>query len=149
VRLAVVVASLVALAWPAWAVSVDGPGVINFPNASIQPRQDQSAHGWLSPAISTLNTPSFCWELSPFTRSQPLFAYLRRVGTDRPVVSIDTRDNRVPPMPWTGSGGYSGCASISRADERAFLRRPGLYYLDVRTQTSRHAAVAHPRGPRL
>ena len=52
-------------------------------------------------------------------------------------------------MSWPGSGFYSGCAFILRADERAFLRQPGLYYLEVRTQTARHAAVARPRGPHL
>jgi hypothetical protein len=65
------------------------------------------------------------------------------------VATIDTRDNHIPTMPWPGSASYSGCDLISRADARAFLRRPSLYYLDVRTQTARHAAVAHPRGPHL
>jgi hypothetical protein len=148
-RPAVVLALAAALALPASAVSIDGPGVVNFPNAPILPRQDRTARGYLSPAISTLHTPSFCWELSLFTRSQPLFAYLRRAGTGRVVATIDTRDNHVPTMPWPGSGSYSGCVFILRADERAFLRQPGLYYLDVRTQTARHAAVAHPRGPHL
>ena len=148
-RPAVVLALAAALALPASAVSVDGPGVVNFPNAPILPKQDQTAHGYLSPAISTLHTPSFCWELTLFTRSQPSFAYLRRAGAGRVVATIDIRDNHVPTMPWPGGGSYSGCALISRADERAFLRRPGLYYLDVRTQAARHAAVAHPRGPHL
>jgi hypothetical protein len=138
-----------ALTLPASALGVDGPGVVNFPNVPILPAQDRTARGYLAPAISTLRTPSFCWELSLFTRSQPLFAYLRRTGTGRVVVAIDTRDNHVPTLPWPGSSSYSGCASVARADERAFLRRPGLYYLDVRTQTARHAAVAHPRGPHL
>jgi hypothetical protein len=148
-RLAVVLALGAALALPASAVGTDGPGVVSFPNVPILPRQDASAHGYLSPAISTLHAPAFCWELSLFTGSQPLFAYLRRAGTGRVVARIDTRDNHVPTMPWPGSSSYSGCASIPRADERAFLRRPSLYYLDVRTQTATHAAVAHPRGPRL
>jgi hypothetical protein len=148
-RSAVVLASAAALALPASAAGIDGPGVVNFPNVPILPRQDPTSHGYLSPAISTLHTPTFCWELSLFTRSQPLFAYLRRAGTGRVVATIDTRDNHVPTMPWPGSSSYSGCAFIARADERAFLRRPGLYYLDVRTQTARHAAVAHPRGPHL
>src|SRR5213075_1369083 len=82
-RPAVVLALAAALALPASAVSIDGPGVVNFPNAPILPRQDQTARGYLSPAISTLHTPSFCWELSLFTRSQPLFAYFRRAGTGR------------------------------------------------------------------
>src|SRR5438874_1036306 len=73
---------------PASAVGTDGPGVVNFPNASILPVQDGTAHGYLSPAISTLHTPSFCWELSLFTRSQPLFAYLRRGSTARVVTRI-------------------------------------------------------------
>ena len=148
-RRVVVLASAAALALPPSAVSIDGPGVVNFPNAPILPRQDQTARGYLSPAVSTLHAPSFCWELSLFTRSQPLSAYLRRAGTGRIVVTIDTRDNHVPTMPWPGSGSYSGCAFILRADEHAFLRQPGLYYLDVRTQTARHAAVARPRGPHL
>ena len=146
----VVIAAVAALlTLPASAVGTDGPGVVNFPNASILPVQDGTAHGYLSPAISTLHTPSFCWELSLFTRSQPLFAYLRRGSTARVVTRIDLRDNHVPTMPWSGGSSYSGCAFIVRADERAFLRRPRLYYLDVRTQTARHAAVAHPRGPHL
>jgi len=148
-RPAVVLGLAVALALPASAVSIDRPGVVNFPNAPILPRQDQTARGYLSPAISTLHTPSFCWELSLFTRSQPLFAYLRRIRSGRIVARIDIRDNHVPTMPWPGSASYSGCVFISRADERAFLRQPRLYYLDVRTQTARHAAVAHPRGPHL
>ncbi|HEX6699121.1 MAG TPA: hypothetical protein VF101_00160 [Gaiellaceae bacterium] len=147
--IAVVVTLAAALALPASASGVDGPGVVSFPNATILPRQDKSARGYLSPAISTLLRPGFCWELSLATRSQPLFAYLRRAGTGRIVATIDTRDNHIPTMPWSGSGSYSGCTPISRADERAFLRRPALYYLDVRTQTARHAAVAHPRGPHL
>jgi hypothetical protein len=148
-RLAVVLAFAATLALPASALSIDGPGVVNFANAPILPRQDRTARGYLSPAISTLHTPSFCWELSLFTRSQPLFVYLRRAGTSRVVATIDTRDNHIPTMPWPGSRSYSGCAFISPADERAFLRRPRLYYLDVRTQTARHAAVAHSRGPHL
>jgi hypothetical protein len=148
-RTALVLVMAAALALPASAVGTDGPGVVNFPNAPILPRQDSTARGYLSPAISTLDKPAFCWELSLFTRSQPLFAYLRRARTGRIVTTIDTRDNHIPTMPWPGSSSYSGCALISRADERAFLRRPGLYYLDVRTQTTRHAAIAHPRGPHL
>jgi hypothetical protein len=144
-----VVALAAALALPAAAVAVDGPGVVNFPDVSILPARDETAHGYLSPAISTLHTPSFCWELSLSTRSQPLFAYLRRVGAGRLVATIDIRDNHVPPAPWVGSGYYSGCAFIPPADERAFLRQPGLYYLDVRTEAARHACVAHPRGPHL
>jgi hypothetical protein len=134
---------------PASAFGIDGPRVVDFPNTPILPQQDTTARGYLSPAISTLHTPTFCWELSLFTRAQPLFAYLRRAGTNRVVATIDIRDNHVPPLPWPGSSSYSGCAFITRATERAFLREPGLYYLDVRTQTARHAAVAHPRGPRL
>ena len=130
-------------------MSIDGPGVVNFPSVPILPRQDRTAQGYLSPAISTLHTPSFCWELSLFTRSQPLFAHLRRAGTGRVVATIDARDTHVPTIPWPGSGSYSGCALISGADKRAFLRRPGLYYLNVRTQTARRAAVAHPRAPHL
>jgi hypothetical protein len=145
----VVLAAAAALALPASAAGIDGPGVVNFPNVPIEPRQDSTARGYLSPAISTLHTPTFCWELSLFTRAQPLFAYLRRAGTNRVVATIDIRDNHVPPLPWPGSSSYSGCAFITRATERAFLREPGLYYLDVRTQTARHAAVAHPRGPRV
>lgn len=145
----VVLLAAVALGVPAFAVAEDGPGVVDFPNVPILPKQDATAHGTLSPAIQTLHTPDFCWDLSLFTRTQPLFAYLRRVSTGRVVATIDTRDNHVPTMPWHGGGGYSGCVAISRADERAFLRRPSLFYLDVRTTTARHAAVAHPRGPRL
>src|SRR5437870_2121074 len=52
-------------------------------------------------------------------------------------------------LPWSAGSSYTGCAFIVRPDELAFLRRPRLYYLDVRTQTARHAAVAHPRGPHL
>jgi len=148
-RSALALALAAAFGLPAAAAGIDGPGVVNFPNASILPRQDQTARGYLSPAISTLHKPGFCWELSLFTRSQPLFAYLRRVRTGRVVATIDTRDNHIPTMPWPGSASYSGCALISRADERAFLRQPRLYYLDVRTQTARHAAVARPRGPHL
>ena len=65
------------------------------------------------------------------------------------VTRIDIRDNHNPPQPWAGSSEYSGCATITRADERAFLRKPSLYYLDIRTRTATHAAVAHPRGPHL
>jgi hypothetical protein len=145
----VLLLAAVCLVVPTSAAGVDGPGVVSFPNVPILPKQDRTAHGYLSPAVSTLHTPSFCWELSLFTGSQPLFAYLRRASTARIVATIDTRDNHVPTMKWPGSGGYSGCAFITRADERAFLRKPSLYYLDVRTQTARHAAVAHPRGPHL
>lgn len=149
VRLVVVLAAAAALAVPVLALAEDGPGVVNFPNVQLLPKQDATAHGLLSPAIQTLNAPDFCWELSIFTRTQPLFAYLRRVSTGRIVATIDTRDNHVPPFPWHGSGGYSGCVAISRLDERAFLRKPSLFYLDVRTTGARHAAVAHLRGPRL
>ena len=68
------VAALLALPAPA---GTDGPGIVNFPDVSILPVQDGTVHGYLSPAISTLHTPSFCSKLSLFTRSQPLFAYLR------------------------------------------------------------------------
>ena len=146
----VVIAALAAvLTLPTSAPGIDGPGVVNFPDVSIVPVQDRTADGYLSPAISTLHTPTFCWELSLSTRSQPLFAYVRRAGAARVVATIDLRDNHVPTIPWPGSGYYSGCAFISRTDERAFLRQPGLYYLDLRTQTARHAAVAYPRGPHL
>lgn len=148
-RPAVLLALAAALALPAAAAGIDGPGVVNFPNVPILPKQDATAHGLLSPAISTIGAPSFCWDLTLFTRTQPLFAYLRRAATGRVVAKIDTRDNHVPTMPWRGGGGYSGCIAMPRADERAFLRHPGLYYLDVRTQTATHAAVAHPRGPHL
>jgi hypothetical protein len=148
-RPAVVLALTAALALPAAAVGTDGPGVVNFPNVPVQPKQDRTAHGYLSPAIGTIHRPTFCWELSLFTRSQPLFVYLRRADTGRVVATIDVRDNHVPTMPWPGGASYSGCAFIPRADERAFLRRPRLYYLDVRTQTARHAAAAHPHGPHL
>ncbi len=148
-RHAVAAALAAGLAVPASAVGVSGPGVVNFPDVPIRPKRDRTAHGYLSPAIYTVHKPSFCWELSLATRSQPLFFYLRRAGTGRVVVKVWIGDNHVPPQPWSGSGYYSGCAFIPRADERAFLHHPRRYYLDVRTQTARHAAVAYPHGPRL
>ena len=131
------------------ALLVNGPGVVNFPNADIAPVGDPAAHGYVAPAISTNGLPGFCWELSLWTSTQPLFVYLRRTGTGRVVTRIDVRDNHVPTQPWQGSGSYSGCATIARADELAFLRRPSLYYLDVRTQTALHAARARLHGPHL
>jgi hypothetical protein len=148
VKSALAIAALfLTLAAPA--AGVNGPGVVNFPNADLTPVGDPAAHGYVSPAISTHGSPSFCWELSLWTSAQPLFVYLRRAGTGRVVTRIDVRDNHTPTQPWQGSGGYSGCATIPRTDERAFLRRPSLYYLDVRTQTALHAARARLRGPRL
>jgi hypothetical protein len=136
------------LAVPASAVATGSPNVIYFPGVKVLPRQDGTAHGRLDPSI-TLRTPAFCWELDLFTRRQPLNGYLRRAGSGREVARWYLGDNHVPPQPWPGSAHYSGCAGISRADQRAFLRRPRLYYVDIRTRRATHAAVAHPHGPRL
>jgi len=128
---------------------MSGPGVVNFPVIEVAAVADAAARGTVAPAIGTNGAPSFCWELSLFTSSQPLFVYLRRAASGRVVTRIDTRDNHVPTQPWVGSGSWSGCAAIPRADAPAFLRRPSLYYLDVRTRTALHAARAVPHGPRL
>jgi hypothetical protein len=58
VRPTVAVALAAALALPPSAASTDGPGVVNFLNALILPRQDKTARGYLSPAISTLHNPA-------------------------------------------------------------------------------------------
>jgi len=130
------------------APATDVPNVVYFPIVRVLPRQDNTAHGQLQPSL-TKRSPAFCWELDLFTRRQPLDGYLRRAQTGRVVAHFSLRDNHVPPQPWPGSAHFSGCDTISRTDQRAFLRRPRLFYLDLRTQTARHAAIAHPHGPPL
>ena len=147
-RPALVLVVTAAAALSASAAATDQPNVFFYPGVKVLPRQDRTAHGRLDPSI-TRRTPAFCWQLSIFTRTQPLWGYLRRARTGRVVAKFYLGDNHVPPQPWPGSGSYSGCDSISRADQRAFIRQPHLYYLDVRTTTARHAAIAHPHGPRL
>jgi hypothetical protein len=148
VRGALLLVLTAAIALPASAVATGGANVAYFPGVKVLPRQDRTAHGRLDPSI-TLRTPAFCWELDLFTRRQPLNGYLRRAGSGREVAHWYLGDNHVPPQPWPGSAHYSGCASISRADQRAFLRRPRLYYVDIRTKRATHAAIAHLHGPRL
>ena len=147
-RSALVLTAAAAAALAGSAVAMDDANVVYFPIVRVLPRQDRTAHGQLQPSL-TKRSPAFCWELDLFTRRQPLDGYLRRAQTGRVVAHFYLGDNHVPPQPWPGSAHYSGCDTISRADQRAFLRRPRLYYLDISTKTARHAAIAHPRGPRI
>ena len=147
-RSALVLMLAAATALAGSAAATDVPDVVYFPIVQILPRQDLTAHGQLQPSL-TKRSPAFCWELDLFTRRQPLDGYLRRAGTGRVVAHFSLRDNHVPPQPWPGSAHFSGCDIISRSDERAFLSRPRLYYLDIRTRLARHAAIAHPHGPPL
>jgi hypothetical protein len=148
VRIAAALVLVATIALPAAASATSQPDEIFFPQVKVLGRQDRTARGQLDPSI-TRRFPAFCWELGVATRTQPLWAYLRRVGSGRVVAKFSMRDAHVPPWPWPGAGTYSGCAGIPRADERAFLRRPRLYYLDIRTRTAAHAAIARPHGPRL
>jgi hypothetical protein len=125
-----------------------GSGDIQYPVTKFRPVGDPTGSGsasWLinpRPAVRT-----FCWEMSFATKAQPLFVYLRRGALGRVVGTIDVRPNN--PLPWQGSGTYSGCMQRRRTlilDLRAHPRR---YYLDVRTRAVRHAIRARLHGPPL
>jgi hypothetical protein len=146
-RLAFVLVIGAAVALSTQALATTQPEIF-FPAVKVLPRQDRTAHGSLYPSIVT-RSPAFCWELDLFTRRQPLYGYLRRVGSSRVVSKLYLGNNQIPPQPWRGSSHYSGCDAMPRADERAFLRRPRLYYLDIRTRRATHAAMARPHGPPL
>ena len=125
-----------------------GVGDVQYPVTKFVPVADSSGWGTVSwlinprPAVRT-----FCWEMSFATKAQPLFVYLRRGPTGRAVGTIDVRPNS--PLPWQGSGSYSGCMQRRRALILNLRAHPRRYYLDVRTVSVRHAVRAHLHGPPL
>ncbi|HYZ76212.1 MAG TPA: hypothetical protein VE596_02450 [Gaiellaceae bacterium] len=124
------------------------PGDIQYPVTKFMPVGDSSGWGTVSwlinprPAVRT-----FCWEMSFATKAQPLFVYLRRGALGRVVGTIDVRPNN--PLPWQGSGSYSGCMQRRRALILDLRTHPRRYYLDVRTVSFRHAIRARLHGPPL
>jgi hypothetical protein len=139
--------SLVVLALALAPAAAGDVGEIYYPVATFEPVGDPSAHGYVSWSLNLRpNVRTFCWEeLSIVTKRQALFVYLRRGPVGRVVGTIDVRPNN--PLPWDGSGTYSGCDQRPRALVLDIHAHPGRYYLDVRTRGTAHALRARLHGP--